>query len=53
MGAVENAEPSGEDDRPELGVRVEQKLADGWRIVSLPDGQLLLIPPGPGAYDAA
>lgn len=53
MGAEENAERSEDEIGTPLSETLEQKLDYGWRIVSLPEGQLLLLPPAPGAYDAA
>jgi hypothetical protein len=52
MGADENAEQSDVDFGTPLSETLEQKLDFGWRIVSLPDGQLLLVPP-PAYGDAA
>lgn len=51
MGADENAEQSEVDFPAPLSVRIEEQLDAGWRIVSLPEGQLLLLPPAPGAYE--
>jgi len=53
MGADENAETSDLSKSKAFSLRVEQQLDAGWRIVELPSGELLLVPPGPGAYDAA
>lgn len=53
MGADEIPERSEDDLGTSLGESLEEKLDHGWRIVSLPEGQLLLLPPAPGAYDAA
>lgn len=45
MGAVEN-DPLKEDAiSTPLSETIEEKLDHGWRIVSLPNGQLLLVPP--------
>jgi hypothetical protein len=50
MGAVGNAERS-EDVQPDpKALVVERELDNGWRILSLPNGQLVLTPPSPGAY---
>lgn len=53
MGADEIAERSEDDYGTPLSESLEEKLDYGWRIVSLPAGQLLLLPPAPGAYDSA
>lgn len=45
MGAVENAETQSKTVQKDLSERIEEKLDNGWRISSLPGGQLLLIPP--------
>lgn len=51
MGAEEETERSEDLLGTPLSESLEEKLDDGWRIVSLPGGQLLLLPPAPGAYD--
>jgi hypothetical protein len=51
MGAEEKPERSEVDISTPLSERLEEQLDHGWRIVSLPNGQLLLVPPPPGAYD--
>jgi hypothetical protein len=53
MGAVEKPERSEDLVGTPLSERIEEQLDGGWRIVSLPSGELLLLPPPPGAYDAA
>lgn len=53
MGADEQTERSEDLLGAPLSVRVEEQLDAGWRIVSLPSGEILLLPPAPGAYDAA
>ncbi len=45
MGADEEFQAQPEAISTSLGERVEEKLDHGWRISSLPGGQLLLIPP--------
>lgn len=45
MGADDNAERSEDDYGTSLSESIEEKLDYGWRIVSLPNGQLLLCPP--------
>ena len=45
MGADEIASSESETRETPLSDRIEEKLDHGWRIESLPDGQLLLIPP--------
>lgn len=53
MGADEETERSEDVLGSSMSERLEEQLDHGWRIVSLPSGELLLLPPGPGAYDAA
>lgn len=53
MGAEEESERSEVVQGSPLSERIEEQLDRGWRIVSLPSGELLLLPPAPGAYDAA
>lgn len=53
MGADEETERSEDVVVSSISERLEEQLDHGWRIVSLPSGELLLLPPNPGAYDAA
>lgn len=53
MGAEEIPERSEDLLGSPMSERLEEQLDHGWRIVSLPSGELLLLPPNPGAYDAA
>jgi hypothetical protein len=45
MGADENDQTKSDSVRPPISERIEEQLEAGWRIVSLTDGQLLLVPP--------
>lgn len=45
MGADENDQAKLDAFGTPLSESIEEKLDYGWRIVSLPEGQLLLVPP--------
>jgi hypothetical protein len=45
MGADEKASTKVETYQGLMAARIEEQLDHGWRIVSLPTGQLLLVPP--------
>lgn len=45
MGADENDQAKLDAFGTPLSESIEEKLDLGWRILSLPDGQLLLSPP--------
>jgi hypothetical protein len=45
MGADEKDSTKVETYSGLLSERIEEQLDHGWRIMSLPNGQLLLVPP--------
>jgi hypothetical protein len=45
MGADEKASTKVETISELMAERIEMQLDHGWRIVSLPEGQLILVPP--------